>query len=77
MDTLMRLSELEKGQKAKIVRIDAENGLKNRLMSFGVIRGADLRVEECAPAKKTIKIAIDATMIALRLEEAQQIEVAQ
>jgi len=73
----MRLSELEKGQKAKIVRIDAENGLKNRLMSFGVIRGADLRVEECAPAKKTIKIAIDATMIALRLEEAQQIEVAQ
>ena len=71
----MRLSELEKGQEAKIVRIDAENGLKNRLMSFGIIRGADLRVEEYAPAKKTIKIAIDATMIALRFEEAQQIEV--
>lgn len=71
----MRLSELEKGQTARITRIDAENDLKNRLMSFGVIRGAELRVEEHAPAKKTIKISIDATMIALRLEEAKQIEV--
>ncbi len=71
----MRLSELEKGQKARIIRIDAESGLKGRLMSFGVIRGADIQVEEYSPAKKTIKITIDATMIALRLEEAAQIEV--
>ena len=73
----MQLNELEKGQKARIVRIDAESTLKNRLMSFGVIRGAYLSVEEYSPAKKTIKIMIDATMIALRFDEARHIEVAQ
>lgn len=73
----MRLNELEKGQKGRIVRIDAASDLKNRLMSFGVIRGAEIRVEEYSPAKKTVKIAIDTTMIALRFDEAQHIEVAQ
>ena len=45
-------------------------------MSFGVIRGAEITVSEYAPARKTIKLTVNATMIALRFEEAQHIEVA-
>lgn len=71
----MNLSELKKGEKATILRIDADSDLKNRLMSFGVIRGAVVEVSECSPAKKTIKIAVGSTMLALRVEEAQHIEV--
>jgi len=71
----MHLDELEKGQKATVVRIDADYDLKNRLMSFGVIRGATLEVNECSPAKQTIKISVNATMLALRIDEAKHIEV--
>jgi Fe2+ transport system protein FeoA len=40
----MKLNELSQGQHARIVKIDAPADLKNRLMSFGVIRGAELVV---------------------------------
>ena len=72
----MKLNELNKGESARIVNIDAPADLKNRLMSFGVIRGAEITVSEYAPARKTIKLTVNATMIALRFEEAQHIEVA-
>ncbi len=73
----MKLNELKKGETARVVRIDAPADLKNRLMSFGVIRGAQITISEYAPAKKTLKLAVNATMIALRFEEADHIEVAQ
>jgi len=72
---IMKLNELEKGQSATIRKISADQDLKNRLLSFGVLRGSNILVSECAPAKKTIKILVNNTMLALRLEEAKSIEV--
>jgi len=71
----MRLDELKKGQSAIITKISADQTLKDRLMSFGVLRGSKITISECAPAKKTIKILVNHTMLALRLEEAKSIEV--
>ena len=71
----MRLSELKRGQKGVIKNILADPELKQRLYSFGVIRGEELEVKGYSLAKQTIEIDIDGTLIALRKEEADKIEV--
>lgn len=71
----MKLSNLNKGQKAIIKKIDCNFELKQRFYSFGMIKGSELEVENISLAKNTIEINIEDTSIALRMEEAQSIEV--
>jgi len=71
----MKLSELNRGDRAVIVKIETEASLKSRLVSFGVARGSELSVEECSLGKKTMEILVDDTLIGLRGDEAEKIEV--
>jgi ferrous iron transport protein A len=71
----MRLHELHKGDKAEIVRIHADKALKDRLNSFGVMRGEELTVKGCSIGKQTMEIEVGSTLLALRAEEAEKIEV--
>ena len=71
----MVLTELKKGDKALIVKIDADRELRNRLHSFGIIPGEELEVKGCSLARQTMEIDVDRTLIALRKEEAEKIEV--
>ena len=71
----MKLTELTKGDKAEIIKIDADKALKDRFNSFGVMRGEEVLVKGCSLAKQTIEIEVGSTLIALRRDEAQKIEV--
>jgi len=71
----MKLTELTKGEKAEIIKIDAEKALRDRLTSFGVMRGEELLVKGCSLAKQTMEIEVGSTLIALRKDEAAKIEV--
>jgi Fe2+ transport system protein FeoA len=71
----MKLSELHKGDRAVILKIETDESLKGRLTSFGIARGTELSIEECSIRKKTIEILVDDTLIGLRAEEASKIEV--
>lgn len=71
----MRLHELHKGDKAEIIRIHADKALKDRLNSFGVMRGEELTVKGCSIGKQTMEIEVGSTLLALRAEEAEKIEV--
>jgi len=71
----MKLSELHKGDKAIIIKIETDEPLKGRLTSFGIARGTELSIEECSIGKKTIEILVDDTLIGLRAEEAAKIKV--
>jgi len=72
----MRLNELHKGDKALIVKIYADKALKERLSSFGVMRGEEVAIKGCSIGKQTIEIEVGgSTLIALRAEEAEKIEV--
>ena len=71
----MKLSELQKGDKAVIQKIDTDDMTKSRLASFGVAKGSELSVEEYSIANKTIEILTDGTLMGLRSSEAAQIEV--
>lgn len=73
----MVLSELHKGDKAEIIKINADKALKDRLTSFGVMRGETLYIKGCSLAKQTMEIEIGSTLIALRADEAKKIEVEQ
>ena len=73
----MVLSDLRKGDKAEIVKINADKALKDRLTSFGVMRGETLLVKGCSLARKTMEIEVGSTRIALRADEAGKIEIKQ
>ena len=71
----MTLNELKIKESGKIININCDNVLKNRLYSFGIIKGAIVTIEELTLTKSTIEIKINQSKIALRLSEAQKIEV--
>jgi len=71
----MKLSELKKGDRATIVKLDTNESLKTRLISFGVARGSELSIEACSLGKQTIEILVDGTLIGLRANEAANIVV--
>ncbi len=71
----MKLSELVKGNRAEIIKINADKALRDRLTAFGVIKGEKLTVKGCSLAKQTMEIKVGSTLIAVRSDEAERIEV--
>jgi len=71
----MKLSELEKGECGKIIHIDTDSVLKARFSSFGITKGAIVYIIEQTLSKNTIEIRINNTKIAVRISEAELIEV--
>jgi ferrous iron transport protein A len=70
-----KLSTSLKGEKLKVLKLNTSGDLKQRLISFGIMKGAFIEVLEHAPRKKTIEIKVGKMRIALRAEEAELIEV--
>lgn len=73
----MVLSDLHKGDKAEIINVHADKALKDRLTSFGVMRGETLFIKGCSLARQTMEIEVGSTLIAVRADEAGKIEVKQ
>ena len=71
----MTLNLLEKGQSATIIVVNADKELRNRFNSFGVVKGATVHAEQHTFAKQTMEIRINKTRIALRLSEAEKVEI--
>ena len=71
----MTLNELKIKESAEVISINCDKVLKNRLYSFGIIKGAIVKIEELTLTKSTIEIKINQSKIALRLSETEKIEV--
>jgi ferrous iron transport protein A len=71
----MKLSELKKGIEARVANISSDGELKQRFNSFGLIKGANIIVDEISLTHNTIAVIVDSTSVALRLKEAESIEV--
>ena len=69
------LIDCQKNCKVMVVKLNAETDLKQRLISFGIMKGAVIEVLEHAPAKSTIEVKVGKMRIALRAKEAELIEV--
>ncbi len=71
----MKLSNLPEKSLAKVLKLSCSDELKQRLFSFGVTKGGVVSVEEISLAKQTMGIKVDETHLAMRLAEAELIEV--
>lgn len=71
----MTLDKLQRGDMAIIKKIAGSDELKQRLSAFGILRGTQIVVEAFSLKKKTIEIKVHRSHIALRLDEAEKIEV--
>jgi len=71
----MTLDQLKESEKCIISNILCNNELKQRFYSFGIIKGATLKVVKISFAKNTLEVLVDDTSIGMRIEEAKQITV--
>ena len=71
----MNLSELRKGDKGHITKINAGKGLKTRLYSFGIYKGARFEIMACSLTRNTLELKVGNSMVALRRGEVEKIEV--
>ena len=71
----MKLSDLKIKERAEILDIDCDKILKSRLHSFGITKGTIVTIEQLTLTKSTIELKINHSKIALRLNEAENIEV--
>ena len=71
----MLANQLKKGESATIIKINAEKALRDRFSSFGIVPGEEITVKQYSLAKQTIEIAIGPSLVVLRTNEAEKIEV--
>lgn len=74
-DKTKKLSQCKKACVIRVIKLNADSELKQRLISFGIMKDAVIEVLELAPAKSTIEIKVGKMRIALRSQEADLIEV--
>jgi len=72
---MIKLSQCAKGDILRVVKLNATKELKQRLISFGIMKESIVEVLAQAPAKATIEIRVGKMTIALRGQEADKIEV--
>ena len=72
---MLTLADLKTGEKVVVLKVEAEGELKQRLASFGLRKNSTIEVKALSLNKNTIEVEVGTSMIALRFEEANKIEV--
>ena len=71
----MRLSELNTGERAVVVKVNGYGGFRKRIIEMGFVRGSKVKVILNAPLRDPIEYEIIGYKISLRREQADKIEV--
>jgi len=71
----MRLNELGLEKEAIVKKVHAKDPLKSRLFAFGIAKGQKIKMLKHTLAKNTFEIEVNNTKVALRDEEAKEIEI--
>lgn len=72
---IKKLSELKKGEKAMISKINLNGLTRRRLFDLGFIPGTIIQVVFESPLGDPVAYLVKDTLIALRREESEKIEV--
>lgn len=75
MSESTQLHLLKPGQKATITRINGESALRRRFVEMGIVKGETILIERNAPMGDPVEYFIKGYHLALRKEEAANIEV--
>jgi Fe2+ transport system protein FeoA len=71
----IQLHLLQPGQRGRITRINGETALRRRFAEMGIVKGETILIERNAPLGDPVEYFIKGYHLALRKEEAAQIEV--
>jgi len=71
----MKLSELKKNQRAKILSVGGEGALRQHFIDMGVIPGVEINYVKAAPMGDPIQYRIWGYELSLRLDDADKIEI--
>jgi len=70
------LSELEVGQKAKVLKLNEENkAIRRHLLDMGITRGVEITIKKVAPMGDPIDIELRDYELCLRKEDLTKIDV--
>ncbi len=72
---MLTLADLKEDEKAVVLKVRADVELKQRLASLGLRKNSTIKIKALSLNKSTIEVEIGTSMIALRFEEAKDIEV--
>jgi Fe2+ transport system protein FeoA len=75
MTKTTQLHLLRPGQRAVITRINGARALRRRFIEMGIVKGETILIERHAPLGDPIEYLVKGYHLALRKEEANQIEV--
>ncbi|HEU0293598.1 MAG TPA: FeoA family protein [Anaerolineales bacterium] len=75
MSESVQLHLLRPGQRATITRINGASALRRRFVEMGILKGETILIERHAPLGDPVEYFIKGYHLALRKEEAAQIEV--
>ena len=75
MSNTTHLHLLGPGQRATITKINGASALRRRFIEMGIVKGETILIERHAPLGDPIEYLVKGYHLALRNEEANQIEV--
>jgi len=71
----MKLTNIPNGESAEVIAISGNNRITKRLMEMGVVPGVSVRMIKSAPFGDPLEISLRGYHLAMRISEADQIEV--
>ncbi|MBR7029086.1 MAG: FeoA domain-containing protein, partial [Bacteroidaceae bacterium] len=71
----MKLSELQTGQKALIVKVIGHGGFRKRIIEMGFVKGRIVEAMLNAPLQDPVKYKVMGYEVSLRRDEAELIEI--
>lgn len=71
----MKLSEIDAGKKARLLRVSGDPDLVERLHEIGLLPGTEVEVHQRLPLNGPLVLKYFSTRLALRLQDASCIEV--
>jgi len=72
---MQRLNTLRCGQSGRIVGLDAQNAVSQRLASLGLIPGTPVKIVQVAPLGDPITIELLASRISVRRQDAAALDI--
>lgn len=71
----MKMTELKAGDKGTIISVTAQGEVAQRLVDMGLVKGTHFKVLRKAPLGDPLEIQIRGFLLALRLKEAECVDV--
>ena len=72
---IMTLNELKAGEKSRIVAVNGQGSLRDRLLDMGLTPHTEVMINKVAPMGDPIQITLRGYELTMRIDDAKNIEI--